>query len=250
VSFSIQNDFMPQSVTSAQLREMFPDSGSESSGEKGAKDTAHTLPNNYIEYTFDAVFDGPVYNFNSLVPETTGGISASSTSFIGVYHDGETVTDKFPVNTSTTTGELMRNFCSGQVFASADNTVLAEYAEKLNSRDITFNAEHEHDLTGEFTAAPGQVILFTIPWDEGWTAAIDGQPVPIIKTWDLFMSLEAPEGHHTYELKFFPAWMDYGLYISAAALLGFAVLMIVWKKKQKTLQTVTTPETEIAEVTE
>ena len=101
------------------------------------------------------------------------------------------------------------------------------------SRDITFNVKHENDLTGTFTAEPGQCILFTLPWDEGWTAYIDGKPVPIHKTWDLFMSIDAPEGQHTWEMKFFPAWMDYGLIISGIALLGLVVFMIVWTRRSK-----------------
>ena len=47
------------------------------------------------------------------------------------------------------------------------------------------------------------------------------------------MSVEAPEGHHTYEMKFFPAWMDYGLVISGIALVGLVVFMILWNKKNK-----------------
>jgi uncharacterized membrane protein YfhO len=122
------------------------------------------------------------------------------------------------------------------VFAYADNAVLADYAKQLNARDITFNAEHENDLNGTFTAEKNQRILFTIPWDEGWTCYIDGQKVPIDKTWDLFMSVEAPEGAHTWEMKFFPAWMDIGLGISGAALVGFVVLMVVWKRSQRVFE--------------
>ncbi len=91
---------------------------------------------------------------------------------------------------------------------------------------------HENDLTGSFTAEEGQRILFTIPWDEGWTCYIDGQRVPIDKTWDLFMSVEVPAGSHEYEMKFFPAWMDYGLILGTAALLGLVVSVLLWKKRR------------------
>jgi uncharacterized membrane protein YfhO len=57
--------------------------------------------------------------------------------------------------------------------------------------------------------------------------------VPIDKTWDLFMSVEAPEGHHTYEMKFIPAWLNYGLYIGGGALLALIVFMVVWRIRRK-----------------
>ena len=92
---------------------------------------------------------------------------------------------------------------------------------------------HENDLTGSFTAGDDQRILFTIPWDEGWTCYIDGAPAPIDKTWNLFMSVEVPAEQHTYEMKFFPAWMNYGIILSAAALAGTIALMLAWNAQRK-----------------
>lgn len=47
------------------------------------------------------------------------------------------------------------------------------------------------------------------------------------------MSVEVPEGHHTYEMKFIPAWLNYGLIICGVAFVGLFVLMIVWSKQAK-----------------
>jgi uncharacterized membrane protein YfhO len=47
------------------------------------------------------------------------------------------------------------------------------------------------------------------------------------------MSVEVPEGEHTYEMKFFPAWMDIGIGVSCVALVGFVVLMVLWKRSQR-----------------
>ena len=127
------------------------------------------------------------------------------------------------------TSDFLRGYCVNLVFAYADNTVLAEHAEILKNRDITFNMRHENDLIGRFTAGSEQCILFTIPWDEGWTCYIDGQEVSVDKIWDLFMAVSIPEGEHTYEMKFFPAWLNYGIYISCAALFGLVMLMFVSK---------------------
>ncbi len=129
------------------------------------------------------------------------------------------------------TGAFLRGYCANLVFAVADNETLMEYAEALNSRDLAVRVEHEHVITGSFTSEGDKRILFTIPWDEGWTCRIDGQEVPIDKTWDLFMSVEAPQGHHEFELRFFPAWMGAGLAVGAAALLALIVFSILWRKR-------------------
>jgi len=97
---------------------------------------------------------------------------------------------------------------------------------------ITFVVEEETKLTGTFTANADECILFTIPWDEGWNCFIDGNQVDINKTWDLFMSVDVPEGKHTYEMKFFPAWMNYGLIATGVATIALFVSMLVWRKSR------------------
>ena len=157
---------------------------------------------------------------------------------MGFYHKGDEVEGKIPIVNGIGTGEFLRGYCVNLAFAYADNAQLEEYAQLLNSRDCTFNVVHENDLTGSFTADENQRILFTIPWDEGWSCFIDGVKTPIDKTWNLFMSVEVPAGQHTYEMKFFPAWMNYGLVLSGAAVVGTIALMIAWKaQKKKTVQT-------------
>lgn len=234
VTYSLQTDYSNQSVTSKELRDISASANADQSGanQSTSAETAEEEPNSYIRYTFTAEHDGPIYMFDTSIPDSPDGLSAPAIRFIGIYKTGGKVEGKIPLRDGIANGELMRGYCANLVFAYADNDVLADYAKQLNERDITFNVEHENQLNGTFTAEEGQRILFTIPWDEGWTCYIDGQKVPIDKTWDLFMSVEAPEGQHSYEMKFFPAWLNIGLGISAAALVGLAVLMVLWKRSQ------------------
>lgn len=254
VTYSLFSDYSNQSVTSRELQESFSKSRAVAAGNSGSEgsvgsdtpvagmagqnagDVAAEQSNetsSYILYTFEASQDGPIYMFDTSIPASDKGLMSPTTKFIGVYKAGDLVEGKIPLSAGISSGDLMRGYCVNLVFAYADNSVLAEYAEKLNSRDITFDVIHENDLTGSFTAGENQRILFTLPWDEGWTCTIDGKAVPIDKTWNLFMSVEVPEGQHTYEMKFFPAWMNYGIMISSAALLGLAVFMIAWHIRKK-----------------
>ena len=226
VTFTLHNSTADHTVTSAELRDDAADKNT-------ADNDGDSRTETYIEYSFIATRDGPIYVFDASVPDSELGSTVPIIKFCGVYLAGDTVTGTFDVSgTDYLTDALFRDVCANQVFASADNGVLAEYAEALNRRDCTFNVLHENDLTGTFTAEEGRRILFTIPWDEGWTCTIDGEKVSIDKTWDLFMSVEAPAGSHTYEMKFFPAWMNYGLILSGAALAGLAALLMVLRRKE------------------
>ena len=190
------------------------------------------LQGSSVTFTFTAPKDGVAYYYDTGISNTELGEDETTTHCAGICRKGEVITDTLLVP-ATTDNDSVAAHCGNLVFAVADNAVLADYADKVQAKDITFNIMKGHHLTGEFTAEAGERILFTLPWDEGWTCTIDGERVPIDKTWDLFMSVEAPEGHHTYEMKFFPAWMDYGLVISGIALVGLVVFMILWNKKNK-----------------
>lgn len=239
VSYHMHSDFTEQTVTSAELREST--ARAEAEAEKDNADKTEAEPATYIEYTLTAPADGPLYYFDTSIPDSESGLSDPSIHLCGVYRGGDAVTGKIPMQASIGSGELLRGYCANLVFATENLDVLADYAKQLNTRDCTFNVIQDNHLTSTFTAEPGQRILFTIPWDEGWTCYIDGQPVPIDKTWDLFMSVEVPEGQHTWEMKFFPAWLNYGLYIGGGALLALIVFMVVWHIRRKKTRTAAMP---------
>lgn len=227
VTYTLFNDYSNQTVTSQELKESVS-----AATEKDEVDEDKDLePSTYILYSFTAAQDGPVYVYDTSIPDSPNGLAAPAIRYVGFYHAGDAVEGKFPIENNIGSGDFMRGYCANMVFAYADNNQLEKYAVILSSRDITFNVLHENELFGTFTAEEGQRILFTIPWDEGWSCFIDGKKVPIDKTWDLFMSVEVPEGEHTYEMKFFPAWMSYGIVLSILAILGLIVLMIFDNKK-------------------
>ena len=229
VTFSLVNDYMAQTVTSRELKESVSAAAAKAE-EKKAEESEQP---SYFQYSFTAAQDGPIYVYDTSIPGSPNGLAAPAIKYVGTYKAGDAVEGKFPIYAGVGTGEIMRGYCANMAFAYADNAQLEAYADLLNSRDIDFNVVHENDLTGSFTAEEGQRVLFTIPWDEGWSCFIDGEPVAIDKTWNLFMSVEVPAGHHTYEMKFFPARMNYGLMLSGAAAVGTIALMIVWKAQKK-----------------
>lgn len=224
VTFTLHSAFTEESVTSLELK----NANTAADGEENGLPTGA-----YIEYSFVAEKTGPVYMFDTSIPPTYAGLAIPAITPCGFHEAGETVNGVIELGDVTyPTVEFFRGYCMNFVFATADNERLREYASLLGNREISFDVIYENDLRGSFTAEAGQRILFTIPWDEGWTCYIDGRKVPIDKTWDLFMSAKAPAGSHEYEMKFFPAWMDYGLALGAAALLGLILLLLLGRKRR------------------
>ena len=63
-------------------------------------------------------------------------------------------------------------------------------------------------------------ILIRETWDAGWTARIDGGPVPISTYRETFMSVSVPAGDHVIELEYRPVEVIYGLMGSALGMVG------------------------------
>ena len=81
-------------------------------------------------------------------------------------------------------------------------------------------------LSGKVTIKNGQLMLFTIPFDEGWTLYADGEEVELKKASDLFMSAKLIPGEHEYVLSFYPNGLSAGIKASCCALFGLILICI------------------------
>jgi hypothetical protein len=71
-------------------------------------------------------------------------------------------------------------------------------------------------------AAPGLVVLADTYYP-GWTATVDGAPVPILATNHLFRGVPAPAGTHRIRFAYRPGMLGLGAAVSLLTALGLAV---------------------------
>ncbi len=64
-------------------------------------------------------------------------------------------------------------------------------------------------------------------YDPGWSAWLDGEPIPIRPAWIAFRAILIPEGSHRLELTYEPAGFRLGLVISGFGALG-TLLVVAW----------------------
>ena len=192
---------------------------------------------NYIEYTWTAKQDGPVYSYNRSGVMDDKGAVLPALNYEGFFHRGDTITSYLPVTDTLVTQYLLEDVAGRFRAAYADNDALHELATIVKERPCTIEMVRESHLRGEFTAAAGQKLMFTIPYDEGWTCFIDGKQTDIKTVLGVFMAVDIPEGTHTYEMKFFPVGMKIGIGLSAAALLATLCFLVAEQKMKKKTMT-------------
>ena len=73
-------------------------------------------------------------------------------------------------------------------------------------------------------------IFFSVPYDTGWSATIDGNEAHIVQSGGL-MLLEVPEGQHDIVFTYVTPYYRIGLFISLACWVLFLILLAINKPK-------------------
>lgn len=100
-----------------------------------------------------------------------------------------------------------------------DEDVLWELYRVLNAQPMEIITFSETELTGRVAVKESGQLLLSIPYDEGWSASVDGVETEILSWKDAFLALELDEGEHEIVLTYCPKGFKEGLMISIVAVL-------------------------------
>ena len=110
----------------------------------------------------------------------------------------------------------------------ADEQVMSdqEFARYCRERAESSCKDFRFTLSG-FTAEADlpedNLVFFSVPYDPGFTAAVDGAEVTIEKVDGGLMAIPVPAGKHSIEFRYLPVGIRMCSYISAAAVIAFII---------------------------
>tara|TARA_B100002003_G_C14047237_1_gene504430 strand:- start:167 stop:1042 length:876 start_codon:yes stop_codon:yes gene_type:complete len=77
---------------------------------------------------------------------------------------------------------------------------------KFHDSENDFNVEviqyNANSIRLQVTAEHAGLLAYTDTWDKGWHAKIDGEPVPVLKVFNILKGIELPPGTHQIEFYF------------------------------------------------
>lgn len=120
-----------------------------------------------------------------------------------------------------------------QPIKKLNNSVLTKesYLEDCTRLASSAATSFSYDNYG-FTAVSNQksanLMVFSVPYDEGWIATVNGQPVEIENVNSGFMAVPVPEGEATIRFTYTTPGLKIGLLISGASISAFVIYMLVW----------------------
>ena len=100
-------------------------------------------------------------------------------------------------------------------FAQLNRDVLKEQYETINSRSLDVKEAKDGYIKGKISVEEAGTLFAAIPYDEGWSAKVDGKKVKIEKVQNAFMGIELTEGEHTVEFYYTAPGFYPGLLIMA-----------------------------------
>lgn len=109
---------------------------------------------------------------------------------------------------------------------SIDDSSYQNMLHVLSQSSLRVDTVTSTTLDGSIVAQKDGVLLLTIPYDTGWTAHVDGQPVELKSIGDALMGISLSSGVHQISMRYEPNGFSLGWKISAIALVIFLTLSI------------------------
>ena len=194
-----------------------------------------TLSELYINYTIEEEGD---YYFNSdfhylyavniavnqnLLSENE---NANQMIHIGNLNPGDTLTIQIQIP--------LQFLDSVPVYLSKYNKDKEEEAvSRLSQNGLNVTACSGSTLEGDVTLEDDQMLFLSIPYDNGWTAYVDGKETDIIKLFGTFSGIDMGAGSHHVELKFVSEGFYAGFICTIVSWCAFIGLLIVLKRRKR-----------------
>ena len=106
-----------------------------------------------------------------------------------------------------------------------------DFARHCRNRAASACSEFEFTTSGFRAVSDNDkenLVFFSVPYDKGFTATVDGKEVPIEKVDGGLMAIPVPAGEHSIEFTYYPAGLKICLIISAI-MAALILISTVWK---------------------
>lgn len=189
----------------------------------------------YIEYTFDLKGDKQFYTLLSAgkgfkgFGETMVYVNGESLGVYPTFHY-ERILDLGAFSNTRVTIKIAFTVPETQLtqkyFYTLNYPAFEERVNELIKGAITLKDYTDRSVKGEITAKQPDTLFFSIPFDEGWHAKVDGKEVPIVKLGG-FIGVDIDQGTHHVTLRYTPKGFIFGCTVSIVSLIVLIIIIFI-----------------------
>ncbi len=176
--------------------------------------------------------------------QTIGRRGSCNIVYAGTVSAGQTVTVKLtPANTaqvafhddgSTTTVDEALYQPSAEAVVKAqvlDLNDLQNQLSRVDSAGFVLTTYENGRIAATFAAAQDETLVVSQPYEDGWTATVNGQPVELQTAYDGLMGIPVQTGDNVIELRYFTPGLVPGAVVGIASVTLFAVWRIAARRR-------------------
>ncbi len=112
-----------------------------------------------------------------------------------------------------------------------DTQAMQKALDAIQANGIAMTVD-KRQAKGKVDLAKESTLVTTIPYDQGWTAKIDGKTVAIKAFQDAFISITIPAGQHTIEFRYLPQGFLIGVSLLVICMLLFFLFDHYYERKR------------------
>ena len=131
-----------------------------------------------------------------------------------------------------------------------DQEGYAQMLSVLGDEQLEVTSYDSTSLSGHVEVLEDGLLFLSVPYSEGWSAEVDGQPAEIVPIQDALMGLELEKGSHDITIRYSPAGFKAGVAISAVSVILIALVavmpLLLKKTKKPSVQAESVKESEAA----
>lgn len=124
-----------------------------------------------------------------------------------------------------------------EYFQSLDQTKFLSTLHGFQNNSLKITSDLDHDtVRGTINVPKASPMLFSIPYDNGWNAYVDGKKVKIHKVVDNLMAIDLSKGQHKIVLDYQVPGLKLGWLISGISLvtfIGFVTIINLKNRRKK-----------------
>ena len=116
--------------------------------------------------------------------------------------------------------------------STTENISLEEFKEDAKARiaeGVTQFAINKKGFTAVSDYETEKLVCFSVPWDEGWSATVNGEPVEVDKINGGFCAIRVPKGVGEISFTYRTPWLGYGIIASLGGIVLLTAYMLFFK---------------------
>jgi len=130
--------------------------------------------------------------------------------------------------------DIISKISNNDTIGLTDKTYFSDCMDRKSESCSEFNYDSD-GFKAKITLEDSKLVFFSVPYDDGWTAYVNGNPADVEQVSCGFMAVKADSGENEIEFRYSTPGLKYGLIISAGGITILVIYLLICRKRKKNI---------------